>query len=167
MNHHLSKGRLIAAIIGGILLLTGCAVWILCGASPKKAPELYQQIEKQALLGKQQSITVNYNVDGAEKSATYEDIADTDRVLLGLQSIRSRVVQVCETREPTSPLLTHYDLYILGRELGPVYISGGFMFYTSNGKNLRPQTYVYVLNQPLSDEEIAWILGESAAESAA
>lgn len=166
MNQHIHKGRLLAASIGGILLLAGCVVWIVCGASSKKAPDLYQHIEKQALPGKQQSIAVHYYAGGAEKSVLFEDVEDTDRVLMGLQSIRSRVVQVCETKEPLHTPLTRYNLFIQGRELDSIYISGGFMFYTANGKNLRPQTYVYILDKPLSDEEIAWILGENAAEPA-
>lgn len=154
-------------ILAGIILFIGCVIWIIGGASPKKAPDLYKHITAQNLYGKQQSITVSYNAEGTEKSVLLNNIEETDHLLDALHAIQSIVIQVCETKEPIHVPPSNYDLYILGREMDAIYISDNLMFYTSNGLNMHPQTYIYVLSRPLSTDEINKIVGDTQTGSAA
>ena len=168
MNMPLSYKKETAMIVIGFLLFAGCILWIILGTIPPKSAGLFEQISENWPLGKELKITVRTNPSaGSPQGVIYNQTEDTNRIIEGLYSLESRVEQVCETKEPIYFPPEPCDLYILGTDMGPIYIMGNLILYNANQTDRYPQTYVYILDKPLSDEEIAWILGENAAESAA
>ncbi len=168
MNMPLSYKKETAMIVIGLLLFAGSILWIILGTIPPKSAGLFEQIRENWPLGKELRIAVMIDPSVSSPQDTiYTQVEDTDRIIESLNSLESRVQQVCETKEPIYFLPQPCSLYFLGTDMGPIYIMGNLILYNANQTDRYPQTYVYILDKPISDEEIAWILGGSAAESAA
>lgn len=155
MNRWTAKYRSTLATLLGILIFTGSIVWIVLGMRLSKAPGLFEILKSPDLYGKEKRISVESTV--YEGYAIYNDVESTDKIVDFLRSLKQSVVQTLETTEPTGFYSSECDLQILSSEFSSISVDGQIVLYTSQPPGTSRQTYLYILERPLSEAEYDWL----------
>lgn len=155
MNRWIAKYRSTLAALLGALIFTGSIVWVVLGMRMPKAPGLFDDLESLDLYDREKHISVASTA--YEGYAIYDDIESTDKIVDFLRSLEQKVVQTLETTEPTGFYSSECDLQILSSEFSSISFDGQIVLYTSQPPGTRRQTYLYILERPLSEAEYDWL----------
>lgn len=155
MNRWTAKYRSTLAALLGILIFAGSIVWVVLGMRLPKAPGLFDDLESLNLYGREKHISVASTA--YEGYAIYDDIESTDKIVGFLRSLEQKVVQTLEITEPTGFYSSECDLQILSSNFSPISFDGQIVLYTSQPSGTSIQTYLYILEHPLSQAEYDWL----------